>query len=84
MEQRELDARHKDNRLEFENKIEVFSVRKYMEFSSLTGSCASSGDRAVSGEGPRQLTFWDCGVECPRKHGWLSVVCCHVQVSATS
>ena len=43
--------------------------------------------RAVYGVGFRPLACWDCGFESRRKHGCLSVVsivCCQVEVSATS
>ena len=33
--------------------------------------------------GMRQLVCWDCGFESRQGHGCLSVVCCHVEVSAT-
>ena len=48
---------------------------------------ASPSDRAVWGVGLRPLACWDCGFETHRGHGCLSVVsvvCCQVEVSATS
>ena len=41
--------------------------------------------REVYGVGLRPLACWDCGFECRRGHGCLSVVCvvcCQVEVSA--
>jgi len=35
---------------------------------------ADSGGRAVSSVGLRPLTWWNCGFECRRGHGYLSVV----------
>jgi len=43
------------------------------------------GGRAVSSMGLRPLAWWNCGFECRRGHGYLSVVrvvCCQVEVSA--
>jgi hypothetical protein len=48
---------------------------------------ADPSGRAVYGMGLRPLAYWDCGFESHRGHGCLflvSVVCCQVEVSATS
>ena len=42
--------------------------------------------RTAQGVGLRPLACWDCGFESPLGHGCLSlvsVVCCHVDISAT-
>jgi len=49
--------------------------------------CAGPSDRAVEGVGLRPLACWNCGFESHRGRGCLSVVsvvCCQVEVSATS
>ena len=48
---------------------------------------AGPNGRAVEGVGLRPLACWECGFESHRRHGCLSVVsvvCCQVEVSATS
>jgi len=48
---------------------------------------AGPSGHAVSGVGLRPLASWDLGFESRRGHGYLSVVsvvCCQVEVSATS
>ena len=50
-------------------------------------SFAVPSGRAVYGIDLRPLAFWDCGFETHRRHGCfsvVSVVCCQVEVSATS
>jgi hypothetical protein len=50
------------------------------------GGIGPSG-RAVLAVGLRPLTCWDCGFESNQGHGYMSVVsvlCCQVEVSATS
>jgi len=39
---------------------------------------------AVQGVGLRRLASWNCEFESHREHGCLSVVCCRVEISATS
>ena len=49
--------------------------------------CSGPNGCAALGVGLRPLACWDCGLESHRGHGCLSgvsVVCCQVEVSATS
>jgi hypothetical protein len=59
--------------------------RHLLSFHLTTGikNAAPSG-RTVLGVGLRPLACWYYGFESRRGHGCLSVVCCQVQVSATS
>jgi hypothetical protein len=45
---------------------------------------AGPSGRAVKGVGPRPLACCDRVFESHRGHGYLSVMCCQVEVSATS
>ena len=58
----------------------VFNQANYLTIADPSG-------HAVQGVGLRPLACWDCGFESQRDHGSLyvvSVVCCQVEVSATS
>jgi hypothetical protein len=66
--------------------------QKSAEYSSLQlclaiSAKAGPSGRAVYGLSLRPLACWDCGFQSHRRHGCLflvSVVSCHVEVSATS
>ena len=57
------------------------------EFLAVYIVTARPSGRAAQAVGLRPLACWDCGFESHREHGCLSVVsvvCCQVEVSATS
>jgi len=65
----------------------VTDVRVLLLLRSTTVTIAGPSSRAVYGVGLRPLAYWDRGFEFQRGHGCLSVVsvmCCQVEVSATS
>jgi len=73
--------------------IPLLCLRRIFAESTLTGFArfmqqyVDLSSRAVYGVGLRPLACWDCGFEYRRGHGCLflvSVVCCQVEVSATS
>ena len=66
----------------------VFNGRLVLWLGSVSNILiADPSGPAVYGVGLRPLACWDCGFESHRGHGYrsvVSVVCCQVEVSATS
>ena len=73
-----------------ERKLSGLSSRRMFQtlyFGGLSKPSAGPSGRAVKGVSLRPLTCWDCGLESHWGHRCLSVVsvvCCQVEVSATS
>ena len=69
-------------------KIKLPSVNSIsVAFITSIFSKAGPSSREVYGVGLRSLACWDCWFESHRQHGCMSVVivvCCQVEVSATS
>jgi hypothetical protein len=58
----------------------------HTEYRHVKVMIANPSGRAVYGVGLRPFACWDCGFESHQGHGYLcllSVVCCHVEVSAS-
>ena len=73
--------------------IDPFDTYGYLKKSSfpfiypISYIISDNDGRAVYGEVLRAIAYWDCGFASHRGHGCLSVVslvCCQVEVSATS